>query len=239
MAIHQDAKTGRHSRRVAAWIYTIINPIIDALRSEAELLGKGDLTWRCYSKRFEHIRPIREYIDPHYRPNFEDFLADNSEFAAKFENHDSTVSAAEEQARRFYEIIVASPIFIEQVKRNAQEYKSKVDPSNPYMPSLEPMGDDLPKYVAENLINSVGTLPQHYTIHRFWELFGQELRSEFEPYKGRQSFRALEEAVGKLRTASIALQADLERYRLHLCREFDLPAAQPVTPGRPADDLFS
>lgn len=241
MSIHQDTKPGRHSRRVAAWIYTVINPIIDAIRSETELLGKGDLTWRSHSKRFEHIRPVRQYIDAHYLPNFEDFLADNPEFAGRFETHDNGVSAAEEQARRFYEIITASPIFIEQVKRTAQEYESKVDPSSPYTPSLQPMADDLPKYVAENLINTAGALPQHYTIHKFWELYGQEFRShisDFETYKDRQSFKALEQAVRKLSTVSTALRGDLEKYRLHLCRKFDLPAAQPVVPQGPANDVF-
>ncbi|MGH9432455.1 MAG: hypothetical protein ACRD3T_13020, partial [Terriglobia bacterium] len=58
-----------HSKRVEAWIYTVVNPLIESLRREAFLFEKGNLSWRWYSRRCEYIRPVVEYIDYEHRPN--------------------------------------------------------------------------------------------------------------------------------------------------------------------------
>ena len=236
-----EVKPGKHSQRVAAWIYTVLNPLIEAMRTETHLLEKGNLSWRCHMRRFEHIRPIGEYIDAHYLPNFEDFLADNKQFADRFKSHDDVLARAEATANRFYDILIISTIFNAQVNQSFEQYNAKVDTSHPYSPSLDSMKDDLGKYVAENLVNNVDSLPTHYTIHKFWEMFGKKLReamSDFDPYKERQSFDDLKQSIEKMRETAISLQQELESYRLRLCREFDLPAAQPMPPRNPAENLF-
>jgi hypothetical protein len=181
---------------------------------------------------------VHEYIGSHYSPNFDDFLADNSEFHARFGQHDEAVTVAEQNANSFFDILTASSAFIRQVEKAFREYESKADPSQPYASSLQTMRGELGKYVAENLINNVDTLPHHYTIHQFWELFGKELRAqfpEFGEYKLRPSFKSLQGAVRNLTATSSSLRAGLEAYRLELCRKFDLPAAAPLPPRSPED----
>src|SRR5437588_5595268 len=126
MSTSHEIRPGRHSERVAAWIYTIINPLIDAMRSEARLLSNGDLSWRTYSKRTEHIRTVREHVEAHYLPNFDDFLADNQEFVQKFEIHDNAVRNVQEKALTFFDILLSGQIFREQVNRTFEEYESKI-----------------------------------------------------------------------------------------------------------------
>ncbi|HWZ43153.1 MAG TPA: hypothetical protein VNW97_06735 [Candidatus Saccharimonadales bacterium] len=244
MSTTPETKPGRHSQRVAAWIYTVLNPLVDAIRNETRLLEKANISWRCHTRRSEYIRPIQEYIEAHYSPNLEDFLAENAEFVGKFEEHDNALRETEEQASKFYDILVGSSLFTGAVGEMLTEYESAIGPSHPYIPntpSLGSMKNDLPRYVAENLINNIATMPTHYTIHAFWERFGQVLRSrmpEFAGYKQRPSFQGLHTVMENLKQTSASLRKGLEEDRLRLCREFDLPAAQPMAPQTTEPDAF-
>src|SRR5258708_8226836 len=224
------------SRRVAAWIYTVINPLIDALRREDRLLQQRNLSWRYHSQRFEYILPVREYIGPNVMPNLEDFTADNPAFDHKFELHNQRVAAAEELATAFYEMLIAAPIFNQKVNEAFKKYEPKVTSTQNYA-SIESIKEHLPKFVAENLINNAHELPAHYTIHSFWKTFANDFQryiSEFEGFKGRQSFIKLNQAADALKETSSSLLHDLEAHRQILCREFDVPAAQPPTVRNPA-----
>jgi hypothetical protein len=222
------------SRRVAAWIYTAINPLIDALRRELHLLQQRNLSWRYHSQRLEYIRPVRDYIEPTAMPNLEDFLADNSAFEEKFGLHDRNVANAEQRATNFYKILSTAAIFNKEVDEAFKRYESNISSAGLFIPSLESIREQLPKFVAENLINNISELPAHYTIHRFWKDFAgsfQKYLSEFDVYKERQSFRELNQAIDALKEVSSTLLNDLQSLRHSLCREFDIPAA-PLVPVR-------
>jgi hypothetical protein len=87
-----DVKPGRGSERVKAWVYAILNPVIEALRREIELLRSGNLSWRVHSRRCEYIRPISVLIDWDQQPNLEDFIAEHPTFGSRFGKHDSALS---------------------------------------------------------------------------------------------------------------------------------------------------
>jgi hypothetical protein len=229
------------SRRVAAWIYTVINPLIAALRREIHFLENRNLSWRYHSQRFEYIRPVREYIEPDVMPNHEDFLTDNSAFVQKFDSHDRNVETAEERAAAFYKMLLAAEIFKKDVNEKFQKYESKIVSAQPNAPSLESIKEHLPKFVAENLINNAQELPAHYTIHSFWKAFANDFQkylSEFDAYKGRKLFLELTRAADVLKETSLNLLHDLESQRHTFCREFDVPAAQPATVRHSADYVF-
>lgn len=231
MSITPDTTPGRSSRRVEAWIYTIMNPVIEAMRQEAHLLERGNLSWRYYSRRAEYIRIIYEYIEPHNTPNLEDFLADNEQFTDKFRQHDKVLRTAEQTATEFFEAVTSSSTFIDEVNDALQRYDSIVDASRSYNASVESIKQDLPKVVAEYLINNVDSLPNTYMTHKFWEVS----RQKFQEYKEREPYLKLQNAVKQLREISSELQRDLEDQRLQLCREFDVPAAPPLPPTQFSD----
>lgn len=215
--------------RVQAWVYTILNPVIDCLRRELQLLGKGNLSWRFYSKRCEYIRPIAEYINGDQMPNLEDFLTDrlNEGYKGAFDSHDSAVIAAEVGATTFFEGLVRSTLFLNEVKKAFDEYKSRALDKLQY-PDPDSIERDLPKYVAEYLINRTNLLPTHYLIHKFWE----DLRSrfetsdeEFEPYRQRESFLAFNRSAHVMTETSRELLPLVLQHRHQLCSTYDIPAA--------------
>jgi hypothetical protein len=228
-----EVRPPRHSRRVEAWVYTILNPLISNLRREADLLKKGNLTWRWYSRRCEYIRPVREYMENSHWPNYEDFLADalNQGFKEHFDKHDQALAEVESSASRFFDGLMQAGIFRDQVERSLKDYESTgVRLENP---SLDSMKGELPKYVAEYLINRTEILPHHYMAHKFWQDYRSEFErsaEEFESYQQRQSFRALKTASGLLKEVSENLLNRLKEHRLFLCRTYDVPAA-PIYPS--------
>ncbi len=225
-----DTKPGRGSERIKAWVYAIMNPLIDSFRRETELLKTGNLSWRVHSRRCEYIRPIAELIDFDQRPNLEDFLAENPNFRARFDDHDSAVAAVEQAAARFVHGLLQSSLFKKQVAECLRNYESLARTSNPTYPELIGyVRERAAEYIAECLVNNTKSLPQHYVHYAFWESFAPE----FEPFRKRQAFAATADAAKKLLNVSEQLRTDVESLRLKLCRKYDIPAA-PIDPPRSA-----
>jgi hypothetical protein len=215
----------RHSNRVQAWVWMVLNPGIEALRQELTLLDKGNLSWRFYSKRCEYIRPFRENIERSQWPNFEDFLTDpiNEGFNQGIDDHNKAVRQLEFAASRFFEELIQSAPFSKEVARTLEEYRSRARQSPEY-PDIDSIERDLPKFVAEYLINGVTVLPYHYTPHKFWE----EFRKAFEPYRKSESFQSLIRTSAELKHSAGKLLNALEKHRRLLCSTYDISAA-PVT----------
>jgi len=222
------------ANRVQAWVYAILNPVIESVRRELQLLDKGNVSWRFYSKKCEYIRPVAEYIDSNQLPNYEDFLVDgfNEGFKSVIDAHDSAVSAVEAAATRFFDGLMHSTLFSNEVKKAFDEYKLHAQ-GKPVYPDPDSIERDLSKYVAEYLINRTDLLPSHYLAHKFWEEFRTRFElsaAEFEPYQLRESFQAFAQSVHTLRKISQALLAAFENHRYQLCSTYDIPAA-PLFPA--------
>lgn len=212
----------QHSKRVQAWVYAVMNPLIESLRRERSLLDKGNLSWRFHSKKCEYILPICDYTEVTQRPNFEDFVANplNPGFQERFEEHDRTLAAVELIATQFADRLIQSNQFQKQVKDALERYESDTL-ANRQFPDLASMPGSLPRAVAENLVNRIEVLPHHYMTHEFWEKY----KNDFEPYQGRQSFHSVQQAAGTLKDVSSKLLRDLENHRQLLCGAYDIPAA--------------
>jgi len=215
-----------NSKRVQAWVYAVINPVIENLRREVFFLAKGNITWQGDTKKCEYIRPICEYIQYSQMPNYEDFLADplNLGFREKFEEHDGALSAVESSAAEFADGLMHSEQFHKQVKDALKEYHSTAgtNPQYPYLDDI-PQGS-LPRAVAALLVNRIDALPHHYGTHKFWEVY----KNEFGPYRDRPSFQAVKKVTDGLKEISSKLLLELENHRQSLCRTYDIPAA-PIT----------
>jgi len=210
-----------HSKRVQAWVYAIMNPLIESLGREIRLLSEGNLSWRSYSRRCEYIRPIREYIESSQWPNYEDFIGDqlNARFREHLTRHDHQVSEVESAAARLFIGLTDSNEFQKQVEDSLERYVSAAR-AKPQYPDLGTTSD-LAKVVAEYLINRTSVLPGHYMTHNFWE----DYRGHFEHYHNPPSFQELDQAAAALNDTSKGLLADLEDHRHYFCVTYDIPAA--------------
>jgi len=226
-----------HSKRVQAWVYAIMNPIIESLRREAFFLAKGNITWQSDTRRCEYIRPIREYFQYSQWPNYEDFVADalNPGFREKFEEHDRGLSKVESSAAEFADGLMRSDLFRKQVKDALERYQStaRTNPQYPYLNDV-PEGS-LARAMAALLVNRMDVLPPHYGTHKFWEVY----KKDFEPYRDRPSFQAVTKATDALREDSSKVLLELENHRQSLCRTYDIPAAPIPTDKSRSTDAFN
>ena len=212
----------KHSQRVAAWIYTVINPVLEGLERELKLLSTGNLTWRYYSQRCEFIRPIQEYVERTQWPNYSDFLLEDENSACRdaFRSHDEAVEALNNSASALYSWLVSSPQLTRAVSLSLSEYEAK-RASDPRYTDLMQLQADLPKLIAEYLINNVQTLPDHYVVSKFWSLTSNNLLA----IRDLNVFHPVQERAQLLEQCSQKVKAQLEVRRLEFSRSFDLPAA--------------
>lgn len=214
-----------HSRRVEAWVHSVLNPIIEGLSRERFLLERGDLSWRAYSRSCEYIRPVKQYIDPSQLPNLEDFLDDpeNSGFAERFHQHDHALGTLESSANRFFDGLTNSTLFSDEVRSALREYATGPHGSQSYSATMT--NEAVAKSVGEYLINNIENLEQHYGLHEFWsenrETF-RRLAASVEFHKQRESFH---HGVKELLEISKNLLSHLKEHRRRLCTTFDIPAA--------------
>lgn len=211
-------------RRVAAWIYVVINPIIDSLQRELLLLDSGNLTWRPHTGRCEIIRTIQEYVDSTQWPNYQVFLAEHPEsfFIPGIKRHDSDLGKLNSVAQELFNRMLSYGQFSVTVEATLDAYERQRASLGPQAQSLIDMRQDVAKMAAEYVINNVPTLPSHYVISAFWNSAGKNLiafrnvAELFQPLHGSRA--SLAEISAKLKQA-------LEGYRLALSRDYDVPAA--------------
>jgi hypothetical protein len=224
-----DIKPGRGSERVKAWIYTILNPVIDSLRRETELLKIGNLSWRAHSRRCEYIRPTSELIDASQQPNLEDFLAEHPAFGDRFVQHDAALASLEHAATEYVQGLLKASSFQERVNRCLENYDAQL-PFNPAYPDLLDRRNEVPEYVAEFIVNNSSSLPRHYAMYSFWKEYAKVFQDDFGGFT-EAAHDNLTHKTQELLGISDQLRIDLEALRLTLVREYDIPAA-PIEPPR-------
>jgi hypothetical protein len=210
----------KHSQRVAAWIYAVINPILEGLERELEFVKSGNLTWRYYSQRFEFIRPIQQYVESSQWPNYSDFLVENPDCEDGFRSHDEAIEALNNSASALYSWLLSSPQLTRALSVSVNEYEARRS-SDLRLSDLTYMQSDLPKVVAEYLINDVQTLPSHYVVSKFWAIASGNLLD----LRTLNNFGPLRQNAQFLKLRSQEVKARLETLRLDFLRKFDLPAA--------------
>jgi len=220
----------KQSRRVAAWIYVVINPIIGSLEREISLLDSGNLTWRAYSRRCEMIKAIQQYVDSTQWPNYEDFVAEHAEFATKFKHHDSDVDSLNNVAHALFDRLLSFPTFSVLFRAAMESYETRRASLGPRAQSLADMGEGVQEEAVQHLINNVQELPSHYIISPFWNSEG---RGRLASLRSDATFLPLIQSKDSVLRHSANLKQELENHRLALSREYDVPAA-PV-PGVPLE----
>jgi len=214
-----------HSKRVEAWIHSVLNPVMESLRREQWLLQSGNLSWRAYSRSFEYLQPIREYVDGSQLPNLEDFLDDpeNAGFAERFREHDETLAKLEGANKLFVERLTNWTPFSEAIREAYQGYVAEPHGRDLAASTMNP--DTLASFVAEYLVNNVVDLQEHYLLYGFWSQNRDRFRSLLKAGTLPNEHESLVHSTSQFSRVSSSLFDELKKHRRHLCVTFDIPAA--------------
>jgi hypothetical protein len=205
------------SERVKAWVYSVLNPLMDALHAESLALSKKNITWRYSTREMEFIVPTRELIQPSARPNSDDLLRGYTVLKPRMEDRDKRVKTLLEAAtdcwKQLTEYSGLRPIVEEKLKQWREE-------GNPYPGGAIP-DEEFWLLVAELIMNNAAELPFYYTNRPFWSRFGQSLLA----LRVGPPFSRLEESIRDLKKSDETLIKVLDQGRSDLCDQYDIPAA--------------
>jgi hypothetical protein len=205
-----------------AWFDTALNPLIRGLRTEAEFIEHGNLTWRMHNEQFVCLFPVREQISVEAWDNFEQFLSIYPSLSEVLDRHDSALQTLHERVSEFYAALVHHPQLAEMLRR-AMETESRLRDAVTGNRVAE-----LPRYVAEYIVNDLGTLPDYNSIASFWN----DKSSEFLALRERPEIQPLWEAVKQARSefgrGVEALTKAITDVRKELSFKLDVPIVERV-----------
>jgi hypothetical protein len=198
-------KPARGSLRVQGWLYTVINPLIDACERDLRLLHAGNLTWKR-GVGTEGVRAARDHLHGGGPLNAEDLLAFHGELAGLFAAQEAAVRELREAASLAFEALLRNPHFRRSVTSAARKLlRSAAD------------DDGIIGVLAEHVVNNGD---RHGGTHaEIWQTLEPEL-----PWILREPpFERLTTARAGLVHHSAALLDALRATRQRLCEDFDLP----------------
>jgi hypothetical protein len=207
------------TRRIEAWIYTVINPLIESLKIERTFLSEKNWTWRYIQRNLVSIEPLERYINSVHQPNFDDFFTSNPKVERMREQHDEQRAALLEHCLNAFDHLTARQDFQQKVTEKLVQYGDYPGGATPR--------EDFSKLIAEYIINKTKDLPSHYTTAGFWSQFGQELLG----FRTGRVFEELDVTGEELSKVDESLLTALKNLRTNLCKKYDIPPAPTVLAG--------
>lgn len=208
-------KRGRERRK--AWIYSVINPLLEGLRIEDTFLARGNWTFRRYSRDLEFIRPVPILVGYKERPNFEDFVSSNPKAKEEIDRRDAQREELRDACRVAFDSLADNPDFQREVSECFQEVEAEKpgETSRFVHPAVKPH-----EVVAETVLNK-GFVPDHAGFYPFWSRF----RDKLMRFRKGAQFENADQAGDKLKTSNDALSLELSQLRSALAEEYDIPWA--------------
>jgi len=201
-----------------AWVVTVINPILDGLRTGRYRLAQKNWSWRYRTGGFEYIWPIAGYVEVRYHANYEEFCRCYPRAARLISQHDEQLNRLAEALNQAYEQVLHLPRFQDTFRQAKERYEANFAQVWGGLPE-----QDGPKLVAEHILNNITEPLYGYTDQSYWEQFG----SEFLALREDPALRPTVEEIGKLgeQLARLvdALEIELKSLRSEYARKFDIP----------------
>ena len=209
-------KPGRE--RTKAWIYDVINPLLDGLKIEASFLAKGNWTFRRYNRDLEFIRPRRAFLFYQSHANLEDFTLSNPGIQEKLDHRDARREELRKSCDAAFEYLIENPGFELKVSECFDIFAAEAPGETIHLvhPNAEPH-----EVVAELIVNNVRELPDHYGLHRFWSRFSEELMS----FRTGPALEQADQAGLELKKSNDDLSIELLKVRSDLASKYDIPWA--------------
>jgi hypothetical protein len=219
MTTAEDKPMELGRERAKAWIYSVINPLLEALRTQSVFVKRRNWTFRFSSGNLEFIRPLRAYINYQGRPNWEDFISSNPSARERIENHDRQREELRKACNLAWFYLVDLEEFRQKVLTLLNEFRAEEPPANHRVSGLP--DEEFHKLVAERIVNDIGNIAEDYRDYRFWSRF----RDDLIKFRRGPSFGQMEQAGLDLSNANDEVAAELARVREELASKLDIPWA--------------
>ncbi|HME00199.1 MAG TPA: hypothetical protein VKM93_23065 [Terriglobia bacterium] len=213
-------KPGRERRK--AWIYSVINPLLNGLGIEASFLERGNWTFRQQNGELELIRPLDAYVDYQSRPNWEDFIKSNSDVAPPLRDREARREELRKACRAAFDYLVTGEKFGDEVSRCLASFRA-AERGALGQQNDDAVAESIASYsreVAEFIVNNIRGTPG-YAYREFWPRFGDELMQ----FRKGPRFEEADRAGAELKKSNDILSEGLIKLRSSLAEEYDIPWA--------------
>jgi hypothetical protein len=205
--------------RGKAWIYSVINPLLEALKTQSVFLKRRNWTFRFSSGNLEFIPPLHAYITYQGRPNWEDFIASNPSARERIENRDRQREELRKACNLAWHYLVDLEEFRQKVLTSLDRFRAEEPPAYHGVSGLP--DEEFHKLVAERIVNDIGNIAEDYRDYRFWSRF----RDELMQFRRGPIFEQMEQAGLELGNCNNEVTAELARVREELASKLDIPWA--------------
>lgn len=217
-----DRKPGRNIAR--AWIDTVLNPLLNALDVETQLVRKSSWTWRYRHRTLEYLRTVRAHLGLLPTENLDQLLHAYPELRGDLDAHDRALVEVKDACAALHDDLVASAEFQQACERAAT-------PENLTRTGWiagATTAEERVSALAENAVNGQQEIPEYVSTYGLWKEFGKEFLKQREQSRFASSLRA---AGARFEQAVESLRQRLSDLRLTLAFEHDLPYVEPRPPS--------
>lgn len=194
-------------RRVEAWIYSVVNPLCEALDLEASVAGLKNPTFLWRTKRLELLRPLRMHLT---RPGvliFDDLLRVRPGLRKLEREHDRLIDRTQAAARKAFDSLVSDEKFCTFVEA---KFSNVTAPESRVPDTAEDLVNDRPETVGRT-----GLYEETWNRHL----------AELKRFRASRDFRLLAKSLDDLQEGVEEARGTLETLRNNLVDEYQLPPA--------------
>lgn len=206
-----------HNERFKAWVYTVINPVLEGLRIESAFLSKKNWTFRFRSEDLEFVRPVDVYVEFPSQPNLEDFLESNPDDKQAMAGRDQSREVLREKCRKALAYLSGQEAFRQKVSSCWRLFTS----ADQFEEVVNMREEEFHKLVAERIVNNISNLPEYYSDSRFWSRFKDELMQ----FRMGEILQEADQAGAQLQRSNDEVSARLRDTRKRLAEKYDVPFA--------------
>lgn len=220
----RPARKGKLGPRIVhAWFTTVINPIINGLKTEQTLLEKKDWTWMYRPGNLEFIKAIRGYVPSEAADNLDHFTSFNPDLEASIQDHDQWVTHLFVQCKILQRTVEESSKLSALYRRvTSRKNLAKLGTS------VENTFGGYPRethlwLLAQYIVNNTERVPDYYYTARLWNAHRDEFLAILDDPEVAAMNSQTEFAGKELLLASNRLSNVLRRKREKLSLDYDVP----------------
>ncbi|MCX6592743.1 MAG: hypothetical protein NTZ56_14575 [Acidobacteria bacterium] len=203
---------------VRAWFDTFFRDLLSALTRERRLLQAENWTWQAKPQKLVMIRPLGQYTDHEYWPNFDQFKRLNQNFIPLMEDHDRSVEELTHCCADYRSALASCPEWAqlrEQILMNLTYNSISIDT------------DELEDSLLDLVVNNSPELLPGFPIAPAWNPNRERLLKLRETPSVSSAYRLAQAAALQLRGATGRCMDFLEQSREGLSLKLDVPIALP------------
>lgn len=210
---------------VRVWFDTILNPLVNGLEYEFQILNSDNIYWKSLYSTFEGFKPLIQFFDRRYYGNFEQLSVYYPDLKLLIDDHDRHLEILNNCVKELYHKLRNSTELDELYKQTIDStVKNNVKTSD----NLSAFSDSKNyRFIAEYIINDFQTLPDEYTLAPIWNESLNLFKGLLKNSDICLLYKSMIDSKNSFRATVESTINELKQLRFALSLEFGEPIVMP------------